>query len=109
MGSGRTGGEAGGGGERVPPCAARRRRALPERSGTCRVGREPEDCDRRPVSRIRICGGVGHRVAKRRVRKTVAPSRRPPRRQRLVAKAGRLVVTEVAELEELRRELERAA
>jgi predicted transcriptional regulator len=48
-------------------------------------------------------------VAKRRSPKTVAPRRRTPKRQRVVAKAGRLVVTEVAELDELRRELERAA
>ena len=48
-------------------------------------------------------------MAKRRSPKTVAPRGRTRRRQRLVAKAGRLVVTEVAELDELRRELERAA
>jgi predicted transcriptional regulator len=48
-------------------------------------------------------------VAKRRARKTAAPRRKTSKRGRLVAKAGPLVVTEVAELEELRRELERAA
>ena len=32
-----------------------------------------------------------------------------PRRSRVVAKAGRLVVSEIAELEDLRRQLERAA
>ena len=38
-----------------------------------------------------------------------ARKKRKPRTGRLVAKAGSLVVSEVAELEELRRELERAA
>ena len=50
------------------------------------------------------------RAQKNVARKTVAPSRkRRSKTQPLVAKAGQLVVTEVAELDELRRELERAA
>ena len=46
-------------------------------------------------------------MAKRRKRKAATPRKRP--RSRVVAKSGSLTVTEVAELDELRRELERAA
>jgi predicted transcriptional regulator len=47
--------------------------------------------------------------AQRPARRTPEPTRRSGPAGRLVAKAGRLTVTEVAELEEVRRELERAA
>lgn len=46
-------------------------------------------------------------MAKRRAKKKA--QRAPKRRGRLVAKAGGLTVTEVAQLDDLRRELERAA
>jgi len=48
-------------------------------------------------------------VAKRRARKTGASRPNTSKRQRLVAKAGRFEVIEIAELEQLRHELERAA
>jgi hypothetical protein len=44
-----------------------------------------------------------------RKKKSSPPPKRSVKRPRVVAKTGALVVTEVAELEELRRELERAA
>jgi hypothetical protein len=47
-------------------------------------------------------------MAKRRRKRKAAPAA-PKRRRRLVAKAGGFTVTEVAQLDDLRRELERAA
>jgi hypothetical protein len=45
----------------------------------------------------------------RRAARTAARKRSPRRTPRVVAKAGRLTVTEIAELDELRRELERVS
>jgi Gas vesicle protein K len=54
---------------------------------------------------------TGHSAASKRGRRSTAATsvRRKPRRARVVAKAGGLTVTELAELKELRKQLERGA